>query len=87
MPKPDVTFSGVMSADNAARTIQAPIASVLAQTRHDFELIVVDDEATDERLEIARRFTDPQIRILTLKQSGPAATRNAGISISPREVR
>ncbi len=41
------TFTVAMPAYNAERTISASIRSVLAQTRGDFELIVVDDGSTD----------------------------------------
>jgi glycosyltransferase involved in cell wall biosynthesis len=82
MPKPELSFSVVMPAYNAARTIRAAISSVLAQTFQDFELIVVDDESKDETLEIARKFADPRIKTLTCEHSGIAATRNVGIAIS-----
>ena len=82
MPKPDPSFSVVMPAYNAARTIRAAITSVLVQTFQDFELIVVDDESKDETLEIVRGFADPRIKTLACEHSGLAATRNAGIAIS-----
>lgn len=48
--------SVVMPAYNAERWIEAAIASVLAQTLTDWELIIVDDASTDHTMQlIARR--------------------------------
>ena len=50
------------------------IESVLGQSFGDFELIIVDDNSSDRTLEIARRFTDPRIRILCNEANlGPEA--------------
>jgi glycosyltransferase involved in cell wall biosynthesis len=42
------TFTIVMPAFNAAPTLAPAIRSVFAQTREDFQLVVVDDGSTDE---------------------------------------
>ena len=41
------SFSVVIAAYNAERTIEETIDSVLAQTDEDFELIIVDDGSED----------------------------------------
>jgi glycosyltransferase involved in cell wall biosynthesis len=82
MPKPTPTFSVVMPAYNAARTIHSAISSVLAQTFQDFELIVGDDGSEDETLKIVRGFADPRIQILAREHAGLAPTRNAGIGVA-----
>ena len=75
------TFSIVMPAFNAERTIGPAIRSVLAQSRTDFELLVVDDGSTDGTAEIIRSFTpDRRIVFIASENGGPAAARNLGLA-------
>jgi glycosyltransferase involved in cell wall biosynthesis len=73
------TFSVVVAAYNAARTLPATIRSVLAQTRSDFELIVVDDGSADGTADAARNARDERVLYVRQQNLGPAAARNAGI--------
>jgi glycosyltransferase involved in cell wall biosynthesis len=41
----------IIPAFNAAKTIQRTLASVLAQTFTDFEILVIDDGSLDETVE------------------------------------
>jgi GT2 family glycosyltransferase len=72
-------FTVVMPAHNAAGTIETAIASVLAQSRRDFELLVVDDGSTDATLDVARSFDDPRVRVLAQPHSGPSRARNTAL--------
>jgi glycosyltransferase involved in cell wall biosynthesis len=74
-----VTFTVVMAAHNTADTVAAAVRSVLAQTRGDFELVVVDDGSSDRTPEVVRGFDDPRVRLLELSHRGAAAARAAGI--------
>jgi glycosyltransferase involved in cell wall biosynthesis len=80
------TFSIVIAAHNAARTLPATIRSVLSQTRRDFEIVVVDDGSVDDTERALRRTTDDS-RVVYLRQQnlGPAAARNTGIERSRGE--
>jgi glycosyltransferase involved in cell wall biosynthesis len=70
----------VMAARDAEATIGEAIASVLAQTHQDWELVVVDDGSTDRTREIASSFADPRIRVLEAGRVGVLARlRNRGI--------
>lgn len=76
------TFSVIMPAYNAAATIDDAIASVQAQTRADWELIVIDDASQDatHACVAARADADPRLRLLTREHNGGAGrARNAGI--------
>jgi glycosyltransferase involved in cell wall biosynthesis len=73
------TFSIVMPARDTRDTIGPAIRSVLAQTRGDWELVVIDDGSSDGTGEVVRGFTDPRIRLLERPHAGAAAARAAGI--------
>src|SRR5687768_4619560 len=71
--------SVVVPAFNAAETIQAAIQSVSAQTFQDLELIVVDDGSTDGTADVVKRLA-PNAVVITQRNAGPGAARNAGIA-------
>jgi glycosyltransferase involved in cell wall biosynthesis len=74
------TFTIVMAAHNAADTVVSAIRSALAQTRGDFELIVVDDGSTDDTALLVQSLqTDRRVRLLRQANRGLAVARNAGI--------
>jgi glycosyltransferase involved in cell wall biosynthesis len=68
-----------MAVYNAAQFLREAVASVLAQTYSDFELIVVDDSSSDDSLAILRSFGDPRMRII-----GHRA--NMGVSLSRNDA-
>lgn len=61
------------------RYIAAALASVLAQTFRDFEVIVVDDGSHDRGPEIAASTADARVRIVRQENRGLAGARNTGI--------
>jgi len=66
---------------NAEKFIEQTIKSVLSQTYRDFELILVDDNSTDNSVSIIKRYmNDSRIRLIELPEnSGAARARNVGI--------
>lgn len=72
---------------NRAHLLPRCLDSLLAQTRTDFELIVVDDGSVDETPEVLARYAEQDARVRTVRQanSGGCAARNAGVAsaISP----
>ncbi|MGB3723384.1 MAG: glycosyltransferase family A protein [Pacificimonas sp.] len=67
---------------NKAAHVRASIESALAQTYPAQEIIVVDDASSDESLDIVKRMSRSEIRILQRNQPGPGgyAARNYGIA-------
>jgi glycosyltransferase involved in cell wall biosynthesis len=80
----DPPFSVVIPSYNATATIDSAIDSVLAQTREDFELIVVDDGSTDETPELVERHcaADARVKLIRQENQGTAGARNTGVGAS-----
>ena len=78
-------ISVVIPVYNGERTIEETIASVLAQTFTDFELIIINDGSQDQTLEIIQQFTDPRIKLYSYSNGGLAASRNRGLAKSQGE--
>jgi hypothetical protein len=64
---------------NKAGYIGATLASVLAQTFGDLEVIVVDDGSTDGGDAIVAAQSDPRVRLVRQANEGAAAARNAAL--------
>jgi glycosyltransferase involved in cell wall biosynthesis len=74
------TFSVVIPAYNAARTIASTLRSVLQQTRDDFEIAVVDDGSADDTLVRIAELDDDRITVHRQQRQGPSAARNLAIA-------
>ena len=62
------------------------MASVLAQSHRDLELIVVDDASTDDLEGSVGPFADPRIRLVRHERNqGAAAARNTGVNAAGGE--
>lgn len=74
-------LSVVIPAYNRAHTLRRAIGSVRSQGLSDLEVIVVDDNSTDDTEHVVKSMGD--IRYLrNNKQLGPAGARNRGIECS-----
>lgn len=73
------TVSVIMPVYNTAKYVEAAIDSVLAQTFTDFELLIIDDEGTDNSIALCRAYDDSRIRIISQRNRGLAGARNTGI--------
>ena len=74
--------SVVIPTYNSEKTISRALESVLSQTYHDWEIVVVDDCSTDGTVDLVLKYTKQDSRITLIKNNkneGPAVTRNAGI--------
>ena len=67
---------------NVAPYVREAIDSVLQQTYHDFELLVIDDCSTDNTIEVVRNIDDPRIHIVqNEKNVGLAENLNRGLAL------
>ena len=76
--------SVIMPVYNAGRYLRGAIDSVLAQTFRDFELILLDDGATDGSGTVCDEYaaTDPRIRVKHGRNGGICASRNVGMELA-----
>ncbi len=77
-------FSTIMPVYNHADYLAEAVASVRAQTRDDWELILVDDGSTDGSADQmdALSAEDDRIRVIHQANAGPAAARNAALAVA-----
>jgi glycosyltransferase involved in cell wall biosynthesis len=73
--------SVVIPAYNAALHIRETLASVLAQSHRNLDIVVVDDGSTDETAQIVKEVAakDCRIRLIRRTNGGVARARNSGI--------
>lgn len=79
---PEPLISVIMSAFNAAATIDTAIASVVGQHHRNWELIVVDDGSSDATLARARAWQqrDSRVRVIGMAANcGVYRTRNVAL--------
>ncbi|MCB1337954.1 MAG: glycosyltransferase family 2 protein [Maritimibacter sp.] len=83
MSQPDAPlFSIITPVFNASATLDETLASVRAQTRTDWEHLLIDDASSDNSRALleAAAARDPRLRVIALsRRSGAARARNAGI--------
>jgi len=72
-------ISVVIPMYNVEKYIEQSINSVLEQSYHHFELILVDDGCVDNTLNIVNKLSDPRIRLISQENRGLSGARNTGI--------
>lgn len=72
---------------NRAYCLPDTMTSLLNQTYTNYEIIVIDDESTDNTAELfATRYANhPKIKYLTRKNGGCGAARNTGLEVAQGE--
>ena len=82
VPPKNHEVSVVIPAYNNAKTIKRAIDSIIDQTFKDWELIVVDDNSTDNTKEILKQYkSNPKIRVIKNKtRNGIMASLNTGMT-------
>lgn len=79
-PMPRATI--VVPAFNVAATLPETLTALQAQTLHDIEIVIIDDESTDAtpRIAAAHAARDSRIRVIRQANRGLAGARNSGIA-------
>lgn len=66
----------IMPAYDVGPYIGEAVKSVLAQTRGDWRLVIVDDGSADNTVAVARSFGDDRISVIEQENAGAGAARN-----------
>ncbi len=81
--------SVIISCYNLAQFLPETVASVIAQTYENWEIIIVNDGSTDNTSEVAQKlistYFNKKIRLVEKENGGPASARNTGIRTSNGE--
>jgi len=72
-------FSVVIPVHNRAEVVGRAVASVLAQTFADLEVVVVDDGSGDDSVAAARAVADARVRIVRQEHAGVDTARANGV--------
>ncbi|TWT33696.1 Hyaluronan synthase [Posidoniimonas corsicana] len=70
----------VIPARNAAATVGRAVRSMLDQTVHDVEVVVVDDGSTDQTAAAAQAIDGTRLRVIRQPHRGVAAAANAALA-------
>ncbi|HDR1358767.1 TPA: glycosyltransferase family 2 protein, partial [Pasteurella multocida] len=79
----------IMTSHNTAQFIEASINSLLLQTYKNIEIIIVDDDSSDNTFEIASRIanTTSKVRVFRLNSNlGTYFAKNTGILKSKGDI-
>jgi glycosyltransferase involved in cell wall biosynthesis len=79
------TVTAVVAAWNAEKGIARAIDSVLGQSVHDLEVVVVDDGSTDRTSDLVNHLygRDSRVTLIRLRENGgPARARNTGLLVA-----
>jgi len=74
--KPEISV--IIPTHDRAKYITDAVESVLNQTYHDFELIIIDDGSTDKTAEVLKPYKK-NIKYIYQENHGVSSARNAGI--------
>lgn len=77
--QPQITV--IVPAFNCAKTLERCVASIRRSLSSEDEVLIVDDGSTDCTLSLARKLSDiyPNVKVISQKNGGVSAARNAGI--------
>lgn len=78
-------ISVIVPVYNLEKYISRCIDSILIQTYHNLELILIDDGSTDNSLNVINSYKDNRIKVYSHKNQGPGYSRNKGLKLSKGE--
>ena len=72
-------ISIVVPVKNCETTIERSIDSVLKQTYENFELIIINNNCTDNTIKLVKKFNDERIKIISCTTPGIVPALNTGL--------
>ena len=81
---PDISI--ISACYNQGKFIKEMLASILAQTFQNFEVIIVNDGSTDNTAEILKSISSQKVKIITTNNHGPAHARNTAIKYAKASI-
>ena len=74
-------ISVIVPVYNGEQYITECIESILSQTYHNIEVIIIDDGSTDDTVRITRQYAagDKRIKLISQSNRGPSCARNLGL--------
>src|SRR5690606_25259887 len=84
MKQKSLTIGLVIPAYNESETIEACLTAALQQSHPFDEIIVVDNNSTDDTVERVRNF--PGVRVITEQKQGVTYARDTGFDIITTDV-
>ena len=80
----DIKISIIIPVYNVEKYLKQCLDSIINQTFIDFECICVNDDSTDNSLNILQEYAkkDKRIKIISQKNTGVAMARNTGLSVA-----
>ena len=77
-------YSTIMPVYNASKNLRRSIESIINQTYHNWELIIIDDGSLDDSYDICMEYASKDSRITLIHQEnhGPGYARNEGIKLA-----
>ena len=82
LPAHRVRLSVVVPSYNTARYVRDTLASLLAQTVRDLEVVVVDDGSRDDSLAVLAAVDDPRLTVAVQANRGLAGSRTSGLLLA-----
>ena len=69
---------------NVEEYLERCVDSLITQTYHNIEILLIDDGSTDNSFSICNRYakTDKRVKTISQANNGVAAARNAGLAIA-----
>ena len=80
-----MNFSIIIPTYNSAKTIQKNLDSIISQSFNDYQVVVIDNNSTDETVNIIKKNNIKNIKFLIEKDNGIFDAINKGIKISDNE--
>ncbi|MBA7555263.1 Undecaprenyl-phosphate 4-deoxy-4-formamido-L-arabinose transferase [subsurface metagenome] len=78
-------ISVIMPCYNGAQYLREAIESILNQTFHDFEFVIINDGSTDASQEIIDSFNDDRMLVIQQKNMGITKSLNKGLEMARGE--